>query len=56
VRQATRDGNIDWTAHRNANVPFFSGSQGIAGNGVPGFVPDLRKSDDRIVGNVTLRL
>jgi hypothetical protein len=53
-------------AHRGANVPFFSGHGGITGNGpdgtvntlpgAPPFVPDLQKSDDRIVGNVTLRL
>ena len=56
-------------AHRAANVPFFSGSGGITGNGpdgtagpakgLPGyepFTPDLRKSDDRIIANVTLRL
>jgi hypothetical protein len=53
-------------AHRDANVPFFSGHAGITGNGpdgtvntalgAPPFVPDLQKSDDRIVANVTLRL
>ncbi len=53
-------------AHRFANVPFFSGHGGITGNGpdgtvntapnAPPFTPDLVKTDDRIVGNVTLRL
>jgi hypothetical protein len=53
-------------SHRVANVAFFSGHGGITGNGPDGtvnrapsalpFVPDLVKSDDRIVGNVTLRL
>jgi hypothetical protein len=53
-------------AHRAANVPFFSGHNGITGNGpdgtvntspdAPPFTPDLVKSDDRIVANVTLRL
>jgi hypothetical protein len=49
-------------AHRAANIPYFSGSGGITGpNGLPSatpnlFQPDLRKSDDRILFNVTLRL
>jgi hypothetical protein len=52
-------------SHRMANVPFFSGHGGITGNGPDGtvnpsgaplFTPDLVESDDRIVGNVTLRL
>lgn len=49
-------------AHRASNIPYFSGSGGITGpNGVPAttpnlFQPDLRKSDDRILFNVTLRL
>jgi hypothetical protein len=53
-------------AHRVANVPFFSGHGGITGNGPDGtvntsknaplFTPDLQKSDDRIIANVTLRL
>jgi hypothetical protein len=34
-------------AHRAANVPFFSGHGGLG---------DLQTSDDRVVGNVTLRL
>ena len=48
--------------HRTANVPYFSGAGGITGpGGVPAkdpttFTPDLRKSDDRVVFNVTLRL
>lgn len=33
--------------HRNANVPFFSGNNGLS---------DLQRSDNRIIGNVTLRL
>jgi hypothetical protein len=53
-------------SHRGANVPFFSGPAGITGNGpdgtvntsrdAPPFTPDLVKSDDRIIANVTLRL
>ena len=52
-------------AHRATNQPYFSGPGGITGpNGLPpvddaaraGFSPDLRTSDDRVVGNVTLRL
>ena len=47
-------------AHRNANVPFFSGHGGISPPGgaasAASFTPDLRKSDDRILVNVTLRL
>lgn len=51
--------------HRAANIPFFSGHGGITGpagiqpttaSGAVGFTPDLRKLDDRIVVNVTLRL
>ena len=48
--------------HREANFPLFSGHGGItSSNGLKttdqtGFVPDLRKSDDRIAANVTLRL
>jgi len=51
-------------SHRIANQPLFSGPGGITGpNGVlpsaasaGSFVPDLRKTDDRILFNVTLRL
>ncbi len=51
-------------SHRAANQPYFSGPGGITGpNGLPSpagtadaFTPDLRRSDDRVVGNVTLRL
>ena len=46
-------------SHRNANIPYFSGSGGISGGTTPptpNATPDLRKSDDRIVVNVTLRL
>lgn len=48
--------------HREANVPYYSGSRGITGpRGVAPtdpalFTPDLRKSDDRLVVNATLRL
>lgn len=51
--------------HRMSNIPFFSGHGGITGPGgvhpvsseaAAGFTPDLRKSDDRVVINVTLRL
>ena len=52
-------------SHREANQPFFSGHGGITGPGgfLPAdsvaaatFVPDLRRRDDRVVFNVTLRL
>ncbi len=49
-------------SHRAANIPYFSGPGGITGpNGVQAadpstFTPDLRKSDNRIMANVTLRL
>ncbi len=51
--------------HRHANQPLFSGPGGITGPGgvLPAnpadaatFTPDLRRSDDRILFNVTLRL
>jgi len=50
--------------HRNSNIPYFSGPGGITGPGGypvsstnPGpYTPDLRKSDNRAVFNVTLRL
>jgi hypothetical protein len=43
--------------HRAANVPYFSGTGGVtppggnsgpAGSLVPGWVPDLRKSENRV--------
>lgn len=52
-------------AHRAANQPYFSGAGGITGpNGLPpvdeasrdAFRPDLRTTDDRVVGSVTLRM
>jgi hypothetical protein len=52
-------------AHRIANQPLFTGSGGITGpNGqlpasaaaAASFTPDLRRTDDRIVLNLTLRL
>jgi hypothetical protein len=53
-------------AHRASATPFFSGHQGITGNGPGGtvntapdaapFVPHFERSDDRLIGNVTLRL
>lgn len=52
-------------AHRAANQPYFSGKGGITGpNGIPpktdaerdAFTPDLRRTDDRVVANVTLRM
>lgn len=52
-------------SHRAANQPYFSGKGGITGpNGLQpttdaeraAFTPDLRPTDDRVVGNVTLRL
>jgi hypothetical protein len=52
-------------AHRTANQPIFSGAGGITGPGgeLPSspaqgatFTPDLRRFDDRILFNITLRL
>lgn len=51
-------------SHRWANQPYFSGPKGITGpNGLPpspddtaAFSPDLRRTDDRLVLNVTLRM
>jgi hypothetical protein len=47
-------------SHRAANIPYFSGPGGItppsSGADASNFVPDLRRSDDRVVANVTLRL
>jgi hypothetical protein len=52
-------------SHRVANQPLFSGPAGITGpNGqlppdpaaAAGFTPDLRRGDNRLVFNVTLRL
>ncbi len=52
-------------AHRIANQPLFSGPGGITGpNGVlppnaeaaAGWLPDLRRNDDRLLLNATLRL
>src|SRR5216684_3985845 len=49
--------------HRWANIPYFSGPGGITGPGgvapagpASSFTPDLRKSDDRMAVNATLRL
>jgi hypothetical protein len=51
--------------HRAANVPYFSGAGGItppggnvapAGSLVPGFVPDLRKSENRITIALLVKL
>ena len=54
---------LEWS-HRAANQPLFSGAGGITGpNGLlptsstlATFTPDLAKSDDRLLLNVTLRL
>jgi hypothetical protein len=52
-------------AHRIANQPLFTGSDGITGPGgqlptsaaaAASFTPDLRRTDDRVVFNLTLRL
>ena len=52
-------------SHRIANQPLFSGSGGITGPGgqlpvdaaaAATFTPDLRRTDDRLLFNVTLRL
>lgn len=52
-------------AHRAANQPYFSGRGGITGpDGVPpvddaaraAWRPDLRRTDDRVIANVTLRM
>ncbi len=51
--------------HRTSSVPYFSGAGGITGPGgvaptsaasAAAFSPDLRKTDDRALFNVTLRL
>jgi hypothetical protein len=49
--------------HRWTNIPYFSGPGGITGPGgvapagpASSFTPDLRKSDDRMAVNATLRL
>jgi hypothetical protein len=52
-------------SHRLANQPLFTGHGGITGPGgqlprdsaeAATFIPDLRKSDDRLLFNMTLRL
>jgi hypothetical protein len=49
-------------SHRESNQPYFSGHGGITSPTgiqmplVPGFVPDLRTRDDRLIVNATLRL
>jgi hypothetical protein len=52
-------------AHREANQPYFSGHGGITGPdgqlpadpaAMASFTPDLRRHDDRLVFNLTLRL
>jgi hypothetical protein len=51
--------------HRHANVPYFSGSGGVTpeggnsgppGSAVPGFTPDLRKSENRITFALLVKL
>ena len=51
--------------HRWASVPYFSGSggvtppggnQGAAGSDVPGWTPDLRKTEDRVTAAMMVRL
>jgi hypothetical protein len=48
--------------HRQASIPYFSGTGGISGpTGIPPLtgpppVPDLLKHDDRLLFNVTMRL
>ena len=51
--------------HRDANVPYFSGSGGVTppggnsgppGSVVPGFTPDLRKSENRITFALLVKL
>ncbi|MBL9112079.1 MAG: porin, partial [Myxococcales bacterium] len=51
--------------HRAANVPYFSGregltppggNQGAPGSAVPGWAPDLVKSEDRITAAVMVKL
>ncbi len=52
-------------SHRLANQPLFTGHRGITGPGgrlpqdpasAATFIPDLRRSDDRVLLNMTLRL
>ena len=51
--------------HREANVPYFAGSggitpaggnQGAPGSAVPGFAPDLQKTENRINASLMVRL
>ena len=51
--------------HRQANVPYFSGAggitpaggnQGLPGSAVPGFTPDLQKTENRINASLMVRL
>jgi putative OmpL-like beta-barrel porin-2 len=51
--------------HRAANVPYFSGAGGITppggnvaplGSAVPGFAPDLRKSENRVTVAILVKL
>ena len=51
--------------HRAASVPYFSGregltppggNQGSAGSAVPGWAPDLVKSEDRLTAAVMVKL
>lgn len=51
--------------HREANVPYFAGrggitpvggNSGLPGSDVPGFTPDLRKSEDRLNLALLIRL
>jgi hypothetical protein len=51
--------------HREANVPYFAGpggvtplggNQGLPGSAVPGFTPDLRKTETRLLFSMLIKL
>jgi len=51
--------------HRQANIPYFSGSggvtppggnQGSAGSLVSGWAPDLRHSEDRVTAAILVKI
>jgi len=51
--------------HRHASVPYFSGEGGVTppggntgapGSFVPGFAPDLRKSENRVTFALLVKL
>jgi hypothetical protein len=59
---------VTWRAeynHRNASVPYFAGPGGMtppggntgpAGSFVPGFAPDLRRTENRVTVALLMRI